>query len=338
MDISDKIDNLVCEFYRLKAEEIEVVKGRQKVYDELMFYKLVVYSSEISNKNMIDAFIWQINNRELAGIIWIIIFFIRVLFIQNWIKSIIGVLKAFFNLKILLPVILFISYILVWIIIFYNFNLWGYFLLKDTILFLLWAVVLLFDSYNKGKSNHGFLKGIFLDLFKLTIFIEFVSNIYTYSFYAELIILPFIVFIWIMANYKSSPLNVQNIFKNILWIIGIFYLIHALIWVIQNWQNLFNINNLYSFLLPIILTILSLPFLYLFVLYVKYEDLFIRFNNTFNQNFVLKNKLKIKVFLLCNISLKKLNKISQSNLWFHNKIDDEEDFNFIINEFKVILK
>jgi hypothetical protein len=93
--------------------------------------------------------------------------------------------------------------------------------------------------------------------------------------------------------------------------ISIFALLFSLYKTIEQHTEFLSTDNLKNFLLPIILTITFLPFIYLFNLYAKYEILWTRLNITIRNNEDRK-RLKRHILLIANLEINKLVNISKN--------------------------
>lgn len=285
---------------------------------------------------MVETILLQLNTRELAVIVWLAIALISMLFSKVIRKSIWGVLKSFFHWKIYTPIIGLIVYVTWLIFLLKHVSFWDISLLKDSIFWILWAFSLLLSISGRNENIH-FIKDIMVNFFKWILIIEFISNIYTFNFWWELILVPIIIIIQLISTFASMEkkyVKVKIAFDYIfMWVIGIYW-IHIIYSLISEPNILVNIHNLYSFLLPIVLTLLSIPYLYIFTLIVNYESLFARMHNCFRDDKYLSKLLKRKIFCLCKFNLKRLNNISTSNLWFKYDMKDKKDITYLMSELK----
>jgi len=114
-----------------------------------------------------------------------------------------------------------------------------------------------------------------------------------------------------VASSDSKYKKVENLIKNIFVCFSIFVFLFSLYRTIEKYSELFTIDNLKSLLLPVFLTITFLPFMYLFNLVSKYEDLWVRLR------FVIRNdndrkRVKWQIFLIANFNINKLMSISKN--------------------------
>lgn len=207
--------------------------------------------------------------------------------------------------------------------------------LKETIFWFLGSAFLLMLNSRKALENKNYFKKIFRDSLKLIILLEFITNFYSFNLLWELIIIPFISFIVILdivAGYKNEHRAVKKLTQSILSIIGITLFVFAIKQIFIRHGEFINVDTAKIFLLPIILTILYLPFLYLYVLYMKYENVYMRIGFPFVKNDPVFKNIKKRIFFECKLNLAKLEKLG--NTKSINYILNYEDLNKAINEFR----
>lgn len=258
-------------------------------------------------------FIEELNNREIAIIIWIVAFFIWALTNSNVRISIINLLKVFFQKKIQILFIAMIAYIVYIILILSKINFWDFSALKDTIIWFFGTALVTFFALNKALQNDDYFKQVVLDNVKFAVVLEFIVNIYTFSLPIEIIIVPVIIFLAIMSSFlenKPKEKQVKSFVDSILGIIGLFLLSFTIREVVVDFHNFVSLKNLRDFLLPPVLSIMLIPYLYFTALFMQYEHFFllIGFANKDN-NFSW--KIKKTVFRTCHLNLTKLKRITK---------------------------
>jgi len=206
------------------------------------------------------------NTRELATFLWIIIFLVFCLFQKNIRASMVDVIKIFFGKYILTIFILMFVYISLQIILLYNVMLWDFSLVKDTVYWILGVASVLLVNVTEVSKNRFYFKNLILSNIKLLIIIEFIVNMYTFNFVVELFIVPLISFFVISAAITESKKEYLLANKTANVIIGVFgfaVVVFFFINLISDFQNFWVLDNLRAFLLPIMLVITFIPFLYL---------------------------------------------------------------------------
>lgn len=252
------------------------------------------------------------STRELSLLIWLSVFIIYVSTSKEVRQGIAGVIKSFFEKRIILVIGMLIALIFSIIIVLVKYKLWDISLLKDTIFWFFSVALVFFFSINKATDTNYF-KNMVLESFKWTLILEFLINFYTFNLLTELIIIPFIIVIAstkAIAKTEEKYKQVYNMFKKMLSFIGFGLLAFVLYKTVNNYQEVFTIHNFLSLLLPIILTTLLMPFLYFVALYMNYEVLFIRID-FMTKDEKLKKEIKRQVLGVAHLDLNKLKRINK---------------------------
>lgn len=259
------------------------------------------------------------STREVAIIIWSSILIVgAIILVQS--KTFFVLLKTFFVYKIQVPLWLMFIYIAGITISLYYFKIWNLGLLKDTIIWSIASATVLFFNINK-ITDFTYFKPIVLGNLKVIVILEFITNFYTFNFIAEMIVIPIMTFIGVLQIYaehsaKTNPehLKVAGCLKTFFAFAGTLIFIYISYETYKYYSDLLTIQNIKSLLLPFVLTIFLIPFLYLLALYMNYEILFIRIPYLIKEEKKQK-KLKRNILLCANINLNKLHKISTNLNW-----------------------
>jgi hypothetical protein len=258
---------------------------------------------------IIDSF----STRETALVIWIFIVFIASIFSKNFRGFIFDIFKLLLSWKISLSLIAFFVHTGFYIFILYRLGFWDNSLLKDTAFWIIGFGIVAIMNINKVNSNTYF-KTIFLDAIKWTIAIEFIVNFFTFSLTKELIILPIIVFsatIQAVASFDKKHKQMEFLMKNLLLYFSLFVFLYSFYKTLTNHKDLFTFDNLKSFILPVILSITFLPFMYLFNLIAKYEDLWVILNCNVKNN-IDRNRIKRHILWIAKFNIDKVVSISHN--------------------------
>lgn len=250
------------------------------------------------------------NNRELAIFTWVIIFIASCLYKQSVRESLLQLIAAFFQWKIVSSVILMIMYISLISFIFYLVGFWELSNLKGTVYWSFGGAFILLINSNKATEEDDYFKKTLIHALELTIVIEYIINLYVFGYIAELIIFPVLMFLALLQTVAESKVEnkrVNNILVGMLalYVIGIF--IFSIVKVFDNVNSFSTLNNLREFLLPLAYTVLFLPFLYFFALITSYETLFTRLGFFINDKELLKYA-KWRTVISCHANLKRLEK------------------------------
>ena len=274
------------------------------------------------------------NNREIAIILWVLIFFVLVLFYKKNCASLFSVLKIITSKKFILLIFSMLLYVSLIIYLFHKIGLWDTSVIKDSILWFFGVAFIMVVNSNKASEAEHYFQKVLLDNLKLVVLLEFIINLYVFNLAIEIILIPILFIIVVLLAYAESKkeyVDVKKVLDYILGIIGICFIIFALSNIFMNFPSFANLDNLRSFLLPPILTLAFLPFIYLFALYIVYESFFLRID-IFNENKAITRYAKRKIFALCHLNLRRLNKLSRKV--GSMKINNKNDVLKIFKKFK----
>ncbi len=251
-----------------------------------------------------------LSNREKALLVWILIALIAMMFGKEIRKSILGVFKTLFVQQILAVLGLFVVYVFAIVSLLKVVGFWDTSLLKDTILWAFGAFVIMF-KVDKAKDRSHFAD-LIKDSIKWVIIFEFLVAFYTFSFRTEMILIPVLVFTGMLqavVGFDPKHKQVEEILKKFASLIGIIIIGYVIFKTYNQFRDLLSIAQLKTFLLPIILTVLFLPFVYGLAIYMVYESIFIRLPFIIKDK-KLRDKTKNIIIKIATIDLVKLKNIS----------------------------
>lgn len=273
------------------------------------------------------------STRELSLIIWSIIIIIFFCFKIGISKSLKNLIYSFFAPKLTTIYIIMVLYTLCTLFVLNYFHLWNFTLLKDSVFWFITFAIVTFFKIDKASNNDFFIK-IINETFKLTLFLEFLSNFYNFNFWIELLIFPFILLVSLLKSF--SELDNKNkvttkLLSNIIVIVGLIYFLFAIYKTFQDYHVFFSVHNLNSLIVPVLLSFLSIPLFYFLALYNTYEQLFLRLP-IMNSDPQIKNRLKRQIFNKAKFSLVKVNILRDKLINFdvNNITDIREKLNSII--------
>ncbi len=276
----------------------------------------------------------SLNNRDIALIIWIIVILFWLLFQKNILATLFSALKIFASKKILIPFILMLSYIALMILAFSKIGFWNTPMTKDTVYWIIGAALVMFVNFDKAIKDEHYFKSALLDNLKLVVLLEFIINLYVFNLIVEVILLPIIAFIILLSTYAGTSeqyISVKKMLDVIMGIIGLSFILFALYNVTLDFQGFVAMDNLRSFALPPIFTLVFFPFIYFLALYSLYENIFIRLDH-FNEDKRITNYAKWKIIAACHFNLRKLRHFSKQTAIM--RITNKADVLAAIHSFK----
>ena len=244
------------------------------------------------------------NNREIAVGIWILIFSGYAASHSSVRAAIPGLLRCFFSLQFLTLLALMIGYIVLIVFGLSSAKFWDMSQLKNTIFWSLTvAFVSMFHFSKITEDGHYFINTV-KDNFKLVVILEFVIAFHTFSLYVELLIVPVasvLVAMQIFVEAEKEHSSLAILVEKLLTIFGGALITYAGYMLVTEPKSFFQAGVLTDFTLPIVLTLLFLPFLYMLALYACYENAFLRINFLYESHVLRKH---VKRTALCGFHVR----------------------------------
>ena len=216
---------------------------------------------------------------------------------------------------------------------FYLLGFWGTHWIKNTILWAICIAFIMLMRFSKASDKNFFINSV-KDNLKILIILEFIINLYVFSLWIELLLVPFSALIGGMiaiAETDEQYKSVKKFLDFVLSFMGIVFVVYALYKVSTDFGNFASKKTIIDFSLPILFTMMFLPFVYLIALYSNYETLFLRMP-FFIENQRVLSYSKRKIVLSFGFNLKAINRWGSH---FNSLlIKEKKDIDEAIKEFK----
>ena len=219
----------------------------------------------------------EFTNREIAGYIWLALFFGWAVRNRDVRRSLAGAMRTFCHHLILIPLGLAALYIAALVAVLERVGLWTSDNLKTTIL---WAISFAFATMldiNRVSEDRTFFGKATREAFAISGVLTFMIEFYSFSLLIELVAVPFVTFLGllqIVASHRPEHATVGKLMTWLLAIIVVGYFGYSLYRTAAELSEFARWSTLLDFGMPIILTIGFLPFIYVLVVYVVYESTF----------------------------------------------------------------
>ena len=281
----------------------------------------------------IDQILQIFSTREVATFIWACILILCTLLSKNIRHSLGKLLKTFFDKHIIKNVVLYGLYICIIILLLKKINYWDCDLLKDTCFWYLFSSFgLLFGVIGKAKE-YVYFKRVVINNVKAVIVLEYLVNFYTFPFLIEFILIPILTIIALSQVFLEHDIKedinkkkLLSYLNHFLSFIGIIVIIYTAYKTIIDSETFFSSTNLRIFLLPIFLSLLSLPFLYCITLYVNYESLFVVIKHSHEKKgYKTVRRLKLATLIYANIDIVRIFRVWKRQSQYKNT-SNEYDF------------
>ena len=280
------------------------------------------------------------STREVASGVYLLLLLLWLISKKDGARAVIALLKTVFKPIVIIPVLCLLGYaaLLVYGLHFVPF--WEWALLKDVVIWVLFvATPICFKAGTRKNKDYPF-KQMVIDNFLWSAFLEFFVGAFTFSFLAELIILPIFTFITILKDYdRENPMHkqYQKVFDGIATVAGLLLLAFTVKEAVNTIANDDTIGLIVSFAVPAIFSVAFLPVVYALAVKAKYHDLFVRL---YIRNYMSKDGLSPKkrsVFFACGLSYRKIQRFEQAYSQYISTIcaaNDDDSFYEFVNDFQ----
>lgn len=279
----------------------------------------------------------EFNSREIATFVWLVIgltYFLLKIDLKKFGKSIYNLLNAFFQDKIITLFLISIIYTELLVLFLALTKFWDLSNIKETIVWFFGTGFIFIFNISKLSNDFLYFKKIIFKIFKYTIFLEFIVNLYSFSFSIEFFLVPFI-FVIIMLDYGAEIDDKNEIIKKFtkpaMSVVGFILFFYFIYRFVLNLDNFLWKQNIKDFILPLILSLFFIPFLYVVAVVSKYETVFLRLKWLLYEKGEYR-MMKPKIIRLCKLNLNKLILLSEQRSF--KIIREYKDFEVALNEFK----
>jgi hypothetical protein len=174
---------------------------------------------------------------------------------------------------------------------------------------------------------------------KVTIFIEFLVNLYVFPLVVELILIPLLVLFGGMeavAERDPKLAPARRLIGFLLSVAGLVIVVHAVVSAIGDLAGLLTWEHLEEFLVPPVLTVVFVPFLFYVALWSTYELVFMRVG-LFVKDKRLARRAKWAIVGACGLSLRRIGRFNGRFFSMLREIRDESDVRALTNAFEAEL-
>lgn len=219
----------------------------------------------------------DLSNREIATLVWTTTIFVWALSKPNVRKSFGQLIKAFCAHQILIMLANASVYILGCVIALSALGIWQWASLKTSLMWsVTFAFVAMFDIKRITEDSMYFRKTL-RDIFSATVIIVFIAEFYSFGLLAEMIFMPVLTILTLlygMSETQQEWAKVKSLSGWILAGIGLFILAYGIRRIAGDFDAVATWATAREFAIPILLSVMFLPFIYLLSIYTTYETVF----------------------------------------------------------------
>lgn len=266
----------------------------------------------------------MLNSRECAIITWVCILYIFIVFNKSTRTEFNNLVKQLFSIEFVKIYIFLFFYIFGIVLLLKSLNIWTGLNLKDTLSWTLFVSTMLMFKSIQIKNVKSFFKDIVKPIFGFSLFIEYLSDNFTFSFLVEFLLIPLFFLLGGMiaiSDQKKEYSQVNRFLKGISILIYLMFFFMIIRNVFYNHEFLFSWGNFQIFIIPIILSILLVPFLYTITWYSNFQNISVTLKNHFKNSETYRYAIsKAIIYFKWDIDgIKRWRKIIQAKYLFEKK-------------------
>ncbi|MDQ8195468.1 hypothetical protein QEH59_13615 [Coraliomargarita sp. SDUM461004] len=222
----------------------------------------------------------MLDNREISLLFWLAVVLAWGCTHRQIREGLINLLASALKPKLVIGFVMMLAYITSCVLFLWLNGVWDSSNLKATIIWSLTAAALMVGKVisNDATPTKFFGSAVWGGL-KLSVVLEFVVQLYVFPLVVELFVVPIAALIGAMiavceTDEKFAP--VKRLLNGVLSILGFTMIAYAAYRLPPEFSNFWQWSTVLSFSLPIVLTVLFIPFLWLVAVAVAYENVFCR--------------------------------------------------------------
>lgn len=217
------------------------------------------------------------NNREMAVILWLLIFLICCMVNKKLRMPTVGLVKAALRWKLILVVTVIFVYVSVVVLSMKRIGLWQFEdCFKTTFLWGIMVAIPVAFSLTSIKDECPCFSKVIWDMITLSVFVEVFIHFFVFPLIVEFIVVPLMTFLFILhavAATKEEFKRVKGFLEGLLGVAGLLLFTGTCYVALHSEVKWMEI--LQEFLLPLNLTVIFIPLAYLIAIVAYYEELFI---------------------------------------------------------------
>ena len=281
------------------------------------------------------------STREVATVIYLILFLAFVLIKSKNITLLTNLIKSAFKKIFIVPILCLLAYAGLIVYGLQFIPLWNWILIKDIIIWVLFvATPICFKAAVNRKKNQYPFKRMVIDNFIWSAILEFFIGTFTFSFIAEMIIVPAFSLLVLLQNHdrkNEQYKSVNQFLDGVSVVTGLVLLGFTIDKAINVIAKDGIVDVLVSFCIPIIFSVAFLPVVYFLAVKALYHDLFVLIRIRNKESDKILALKKRKVFWACGLSYNKIQEFRKVyTTQYIGKIcfgNDDDTFLLFIDDF-----
>lgn len=274
-----------------------------------------------------------LNTREQAIAIWVTFVLCVTVHNKKTRNALKATLKAFCSAKITVALATLLAYVGLVVFLLKALNIWTTSLLKLTIFWFFGSATIYLFRLTQGKGGHRkFFFTVLSNEISFLVVFEYIAGIHTFPLWGEfLFVSPLLAFVNFTSETSQSTDLQKKATKTILVTLAVVTLSYNLYYIYIRWEAFASIRRLREFILPILLTIFIIPYLYIALLYMIYEQLFTRLEIMLPDNAYIRQYARWNTVKVCHLSMDKTTYMLEKYVHQFTPQSDKAEIQKILN-------
>lgn len=221
----------------------------------------------------------MLSNRELAVVIWMAALLLFLMVRSDIRPDVVDILRPLFTGLIGRVLLIMTLYAVLLVLGLHRIGLWNAGSLKDTIVWYLFsAPYLAFRSASRSQDTAWFYS-VVRDSLRIYVIVSFLTWRYTFGLATELVLVLVLVVLGgctAIAEADGKYVRARKALVIVTYGLSAAIFVKAVVGAISDFGKLASLETASEVILPSILTICFVPFLYALAVYVAYDRLFVR--------------------------------------------------------------
>ncbi|MFD0986145.1 hypothetical protein [Methyloligella solikamskensis] len=223
---------------------------------------------------------FELDNREIAILLWVGGFLLWSLRSRDTREAALGLVRGFFPIIILMLLATAYTAVCVWLL--YAIGVWSISNLKTTILWGVTFILLAMMEVVQSEKGEKAIQTLAKDALSGAAIVIFIGEFYVLPLLLELLLVPLIFvssMLLAMAEYRKEYASLIAPLSTLVALFGLLFIAYSGYRIFADPSAFFTLETAREFALPIILSLMFLPFLYGLLVYTTYENASQRLDN-----------------------------------------------------------
>lgn len=260
-------------------------------------------------------------------------------------KSLLDVLKLIIFSKLTIWYVSSILTVVLTSLFLINIGFWEKCFIKDALVFSVTGFALM-SKVHQTDSYRKYLKETVLTFFSVAYLFQFIFNYASFSIISEILLLVVGLLFYGMKIVAENPYYQKDFegkdmtpvikaIDTVFVFLGCVIVLKSLATILFDFHTFISIHNLKLLFLPIIYSVLYIPFSFIFWLVLKGESTYMRLSYLDNQSKSLNRYIKLKTFFLCGLDINKTNQWVDFLQIQETMPKTKEDIKKLIKDYKI---